>query len=96
MAATEGRSLRSSLNFQQTAIAGLHPLAEPDAVIVVVDGTQLARHLYLALQVLELRLRVVVALCAIALFAPLLEPALTGLNTLFVEWLHHGLDALEA
>ena len=50
------------------------------------------------LNILEIgfTLRVVVALCAIALFAPLLEPALTGLNTLFVEWLHHGLDALEA
>lgn len=50
------------------------------------------------LNILEIgfTLRVAVALCAIALFAPLLEPALTGLNTLFVEWLHHGLDALEA
>jgi ferrous iron transport protein B len=44
------------------AIAGLNPYEDPDAVIVVVDGTQLPRHLYLALQVLELRLRVVVAL----------------------------------
>ena len=45
-----------------TAIAGLHPFEEPDAVIVVVDATQLARNLYLVLQVLELRLKVVVAL----------------------------------
>ncbi|RKY19900.1 MAG: ferrous iron transport protein B [Planctomycetota bacterium] len=45
-----------------TAIAGLHPYEEPDAVIVVVDATQLARNLYLVLQVLELRLKVVVAL----------------------------------
>jgi ferrous iron transport protein B len=45
-----------------TAIAGLNPFTEPDAVIVVVDGTQLARNLYLALQVIELRLRVVIAL----------------------------------
>jgi ferrous iron transport protein B len=45
-----------------TAIAGLHPYEEPDAVLVVVDATQLARNLYLVLQVLELRLKVVVAL----------------------------------
>lgn len=45
-----------------TAIAGLNPFADPDCVIVVVDSTQLARNLYLALQVLELRLNVVVAL----------------------------------
>jgi ferrous iron transport protein B len=44
------------------AIAGLNRFQDPDAVIVVVDGTQLARNLYLALQVLELRLKVVVAL----------------------------------
>jgi small GTP-binding protein len=45
-----------------TAIAGLNPYTEPDAVVVVVDSTQLARNLYLALQVIELRLKVVVAL----------------------------------
>lgn len=33
----------------------------PDVVLLVVDGTQLARHLYLVLQVLELRVPVVVA-----------------------------------
>ncbi len=45
-----------------SAIAGLNRFEDPDAVIVVLDGTQLARNLYLALQVLELRLKVVVAL----------------------------------
>ncbi|HZJ71746.1 MAG TPA: FeoB small GTPase domain-containing protein, partial [Planctomycetota bacterium] len=45
-----------------TAIAGLNPYSEPDAVVLVVDSTQLARNLYLVLQVLELRLRTVVAL----------------------------------
>ncbi len=45
-----------------SAIAGLNRFEDPDAIIVVVDGTQLARNLYLALQVLELRLKVVVAL----------------------------------
>ncbi|HZL98765.1 MAG TPA: ferrous iron transport protein B, partial [Planctomycetota bacterium] len=45
-----------------TAIAGLEPYAEPDAVVLVVDGTQLARNLYLVLQVLELRTKTVVAL----------------------------------
>ena len=34
-----------------TAIAGLNPFADPDCVIVVVDSTQLARNLYLALLV---------------------------------------------
>jgi len=48
------------------------------------------------LNILEIgfSLRVAVALCAMALFAPLLEPALTGLNAQFVDWLHHGLNAL--
>ncbi len=45
-----------------TAVAGLNPIREPDAVVVVVDSTQLARNLYLVRQVLELRLRTVVAL----------------------------------
>ncbi|MBM3985100.1 MAG: GTP-binding protein, partial [Planctomycetes bacterium] len=45
-----------------TAVAGLNPHREPDAVVVVVDATQLARNLYLVRQVLELRLRTVVAL----------------------------------
>ncbi|MHC5209565.1 MAG: ferrous iron transport protein B [Planctomycetota bacterium] len=45
-----------------TTVAGLNPFSEPDVVIVVVDSTQLARNLYLALQVLELRLKVVLAL----------------------------------
>ena len=44
------------------AIAGLHPLERPDAVIVVVDSTQLTRNLYLVLQVIEVDLPVVVAL----------------------------------
>ena len=35
------------------AIAGLHPLERPDAVLLVVDGTMLTRNLYLALQVIE-------------------------------------------
>ncbi len=45
-----------------SVMAGLNPYHEPDAVIVVVDSTQLARNLYLVLQILELRLKVVVAL----------------------------------
>ena len=45
-----------------SVMAGLNPYHEPDAVVVVVDSTQLARNLYLVLQVLELRLKVVVAL----------------------------------
>ncbi len=44
------------------AIAGLHPLEKPDAVVVVVDATQLSRNLYLVLQVIELGLPTVVAL----------------------------------
>ncbi len=43
-------------------VAGLNQHAEPDVVVLVVDATQLARNLYLVLQVLELRVRAVVAL----------------------------------
>lgn len=39
--------------------------------------------------------RVLVALCAMFLFTPLLEPALTGLHERFVAWMGHALDALE-
>jgi ferrous iron transport protein B len=44
------------------ALAGLHPLERPDCVVLVADATQLARNLYLALQVIELELPVVLAL----------------------------------
>ena len=44
------------------AIAGLPPLARPDLVVVTVDATQLARNLYLVLQIIELDVPVVVAL----------------------------------
>jgi ferrous iron transport protein B len=43
------------------AIAGLHPLERPDAVLLVLDSTQLTRNLYLALQVIELDLPLVIA-----------------------------------
>jgi ferrous iron transport protein B len=44
------------------AIAGLPPLARPDLVVITVDATQLARNLYLVLQIIELDVPVVVAL----------------------------------
>jgi len=44
------------------AVAGLPPHERPDLVVVVVDGTQLTRNLYLALQVLELGVPIVLAL----------------------------------
>ena len=44
------------------AICGLPPHEAPDAVVVVVDATQLRRGLYLGLQVLETRTPTVVAL----------------------------------
>ncbi|MFT5048715.1 MAG: ferrous iron transport protein B [Chlamydiales bacterium] len=44
-----------------SALAGVPPYAAPDMALVVVDGTQLARNLYLVLQVIELDLPVVVA-----------------------------------
>jgi ferrous iron transport protein B len=44
------------------AIAGLSPLERPDAVLLVADATQLTRNLYLALQVIECGLPLVVAL----------------------------------
>ena len=44
------------------AIAGLPPHESPDAVLVVVDATQLTRNLYLTLQLIEIDVPVVVAL----------------------------------
>ena len=44
------------------AIAGLPPLEAPELVVLVIDATQLLRNLYLALQVLETGVPVVVAL----------------------------------
>jgi ferrous iron transport protein B len=44
------------------AIAGLEGEERPDLVLLVVDATQLARNLYLALQILELGVPLVVAL----------------------------------
>ncbi len=54
------RSLEEEIAIQ--AIAGLHPLERPDAVVAVVDATQLVRNLYLVLQLVELGVPVVVAL----------------------------------
>ncbi len=54
------RSVEEQIAMQ--AVAGLHPLELPDLVLVVVDATQLARNLYLVLQVIETGLPVVVAL----------------------------------
>ncbi|MCZ6597241.1 MAG: ferrous iron transport protein B [Planctomycetota bacterium] len=44
------------------AVAGLHPLERPDALVCVVDATQLSRNLYLVLQLIELDMPLVVAL----------------------------------
>ncbi len=44
------------------AICGLPPVERPDLVLLVVDATQLTRNLYLALQVIETGVPVVVAL----------------------------------
>jgi ferrous iron transport protein B len=44
------------------AIAGLSPLERPDAVLLVADATQLTRNLYLALQIIECDLPLVIAL----------------------------------
>ncbi len=44
------------------AVAGLHPLERPDAAIVVIDATNIVRNLYLALQLIELDVPIVVAL----------------------------------
>ena len=44
------------------AMAGLHPLERPDAILLVADATQLTRNLYLALQVIEIGVPLVVAL----------------------------------
>ena len=44
------------------AVAGFSPLQQPDLVVVVLDATQLTRNLYLALQVIEIGVPVVLAL----------------------------------
>ena len=44
------------------AIAGLSPLERPDVVLLVADATQLTRNLYLALQIIECDLPLVIAL----------------------------------
>jgi len=44
------------------AICGLQPLEPPNAVLLVVDATQLTRNLYLALQVIETGVPLVIAL----------------------------------
>jgi len=51
------------------AICGVHPLERPDAVLLVVDATQLSRNLYLALQIIETGIPVVVALNMIDMLA---------------------------
>jgi len=88
-----------------TAIAGLAPYTEPDAVIVVVDGTQLARNLYLALQVLELKAHVVIALNmtdvlrknGVTVDAGALSAALGGVPVVPISASHlEGLDELRA
>lgn len=44
------------------AVAGFDPLELPDLVVVVIDATQLTRNLYLALQIIEIGVPVVIAL----------------------------------
>ena len=51
-------------------LTGLEPFDMPDLVVVVVDATQLARNLYLVLQLLELGAPVVVALNMIDMLEP--------------------------
>ena len=51
------------------AVAGLHPLERPDLVVLVADATQLTRNLYLALQVIECGLPLVVALNMVDMLA---------------------------
>jgi ferrous iron transport protein B len=85
-------------------IAGLPPFAAPDLTLLVIDASQLARSLYLALQVLELPGRVVVALNMSDLIAArglevdvrVLEREL-GVPVVAVSALHNeGLDELRA
>jgi ferrous iron transport protein B len=52
------------------AIAGLSPIERSDAVLVVVDATQLTRNLYLVLQVIETDLPVLVAINMIDMVEP--------------------------
>jgi len=54
------RSREEQLAIQ--AVAGLHPLEQPDVLVCVVDATQLIRNLYLVLQLIELDIPLVCAL----------------------------------
>ena len=54
------RSREEQLAIQ--AVAGLHPLERPDVLVCVIDATQLIRNLYLALQLIELDMPLVIAL----------------------------------
>jgi len=83
-------------------ICGLPPGEPPDAVVVVVDATQLSRNLYLVVQILELGLPTVVALNMVdqldgvgrAIDAPALERQL-GVPVVEVSGLRgHGIDTL--
>jgi ferrous iron transport protein B len=51
------------------AIAGLSPLERPSAVLLVADATQLTRNLYLALQIIECDLPLVIALNMVDMLA---------------------------
>ncbi|MCB9914523.1 MAG: ferrous iron transport protein B [Planctomycetes bacterium] len=86
------------------AIVGIPPHEEPALVVVVVDATQLLRNLYLALQVIETEVPVLVALNMVDMLAgrgleidvPLLERAL-GVPIVPVSGLSgSGIDALRA
>ena len=84
--------------FAQMFMAGL-VFAAPVMVFLTLTSaiTGLLARAVPHLNILEIgfTLRVGVALGAIAMFAPLLEPAITNLNAQFVDWIHQGLDALE-
>ena len=86
------------------SIAGLPPLLRPDLVVVTVDATQLARNLYLVLQIIELDVPVVVALNMVDALAesgqridvPALEEALGVPVIPVVARRGKGIDALVA
>jgi ferrous iron transport protein B len=52
------------------ALAGVPPYERPDCLVVTIDATQLARNLYLVLQVLELGIPTVVAVTMLDLLEP--------------------------
>lgn len=98
LALGSGLARTTTMMFGQMFEAGI-VFAAPVMVFLMLTsiGIGLLARVVPQLNVLEIgfTVRLLVAMGAMMLFTPLLEPALSGLNSRFVAWLGHALDALE-